>query len=99
MPVTGDPCVNPPPGDRADGAQCELDASLARLARLARRMFSVDMAILACTDADAAWQAVDGTPPADSQPWSIECPVRAADGRLLGGLRLLHGQARDVTDE
>ncbi|MNT21382.1 hypothetical protein D3C72_1567200 [compost metagenome] len=41
----------------------------------------------------------DGAPPSNSQPWSIECPVRAADGRLLGSLRLLHGQARDVTDE
>jgi len=102
MPATGDPYVTPLPGDRADGAQCEPDGSLVRLARLARRLFNVDMAILACTDADAAddaWQAVAGEPPAASQPWSIECPVRAADGRLLGGLRLLHGQAREFTDE
>jgi len=102
MPVTGDPYLplTQPPGDSAGGAPGEPDGALARVARLARRLFSVDMAILASTDAaDDAWQAVAGEPPAASQPWSIECPVRAADGRLLGGLRLLHGQAREFTDE
>ncbi|WP_326494500.1 MULTISPECIES: PAS domain-containing protein [Achromobacter] len=100
MSVIGDPNPNRSPGDAAGGAHCELDGTLDRLARLTRRLFSVDMALLAYTDADGAWRAVDGTPPpADSPPWSIECPVRAADGRLLGGLRLLHGQARDFSDE
>lgn len=99
MPVIGDPYPTRPPGDGAGGAQCDADGSLDRLARLTRRFFSVDMAILAGTDANGAWQAADGSPPSNPQPWSIECPVRAVDGRLLGSLRLLHGQARDVTDE
>lgn len=101
MPVIGDPYLTRPPGDGGGGAQCDPDGSLGRLVRLTRRFFRVDFAILAGTDADAsgAWQVADGAPPSNSQPWSIECPVRAADGRLLGSLRLLHGQARDVTDE
>lgn len=100
MSVIGDPNPNRSPGDAEGGAHCELDGTLDRLARLTRRLFSVDMAVLACTDADGAWRAVDGTPPpADPPPWSFECSVRAADGRLLGGLQLLHGQARDFSDE
>ncbi|MBB1593393.1 sensor domain-containing diguanylate cyclase [Achromobacter sp. UMC46] len=99
MPVIGDPSLTRPADDGAGGAHCEPDGSLNRLVRLTRRLFSVDVAILVCSDADDAWQAVDGTPPPESQPWAIECPVRAANGRLLGGLRLLHGQARGFTDE
>jgi PAS domain S-box-containing protein len=100
MPVIGDPYLTRPPGDGAGGAQWDAEGSLVRLARLTRRFFSVDMAILAGTDASGAWQVADGTPPpSNPQPWSIECSIRAADGRLLGSLRLLHGQARDFTDE
>jgi len=105
MPVIGDPYATRPPGDGASRTHCEPGRSLDRLARLTRRLFRVDMVVLACTDAnadanaDASRQAVDGTPPAGSQPWSVECPVHAADGRLLGVLRLVHGQARDFTDE
>ncbi|AZS79406.1 sensor domain-containing diguanylate cyclase [Achromobacter spanius] len=99
MTVIGDPYLIQPPGDGSGGAQCKPDGSLDRLVRLARRLFDVDMAILAGTDVDGEWQVADGTPPASSLPWSIECPVRAADERLLGSLRLLHGQARDVTEE
>lgn len=99
MPAFGDSNPTPPSGDGAAGSHGEPDRSLDRLARLTRRLFDVDMAILACTDVDGTWQAVDGTSPANPQPWSIQCPVRATDGRLLGGLRLLHGQAREFTDE
>ncbi|HEY9317848.1 MAG TPA: diguanylate cyclase [Achromobacter sp.] len=99
MPATGDPNATRPPGDGAGGAHGEADDSLGRVARLARRLFGVDMVILAGASAAGAWQAVDGTPPAKPQPWSVDCPMRAANGHLLGSLRLLHGQARDFTDD
>ncbi|MPT26792.1 MAG: sensor domain-containing diguanylate cyclase [Achromobacter sp.] len=98
MPVIGDPYPTRPSGDGLGGAHSESDGRLDRLARLARRLFQVDMAVLDCAVAAGALQGVDGTPPAHSPSWSIECPVRAADGRLLGGLRLLHGQPREFTD-
>ncbi len=98
MPVTGDAPLTQSPGDAADCPQCDPEGPLDRLARLARRMFGVDMAAIACTDADGAWQAVAGRADAQVQfAWSIEHPVRAADGRLLGAFRLWHGQAREFT--
>jgi diguanylate cyclase (GGDEF)-like protein/PAS domain S-box-containing protein len=88
------------PGDGAGGMQAEPDGPLDKLARLARRQFGVDMALVACTDADGVWQARAGTPPVSPDfPFSAECPVRAADGRQLGTFRLLHGQARAFNDE
>ncbi|MGE8657943.1 MAG: diguanylate cyclase [Achromobacter sp.] len=81
--------------DLGDGSHCESGDPLDRLARLARRLFSVDLVILACTDAAGTCQAVDGAPPPSGQPWSLEWPVRAADGRPLGGFKLLHRKARD----
>ncbi|SIT32550.1 sensor domain-containing diguanylate cyclase [Achromobacter sp. MFA1 R4] len=105
MPATGDASPSPARVDDADGAQPEADGPLDKLARLARRLFGVDMARVACTDADGVWQAVSGALPSAlpsmtaDLPWSLECPVRAADGRLLGAFRLLHGKPREVTDE
>ena len=99
MPAIGDPYPTRLPGDGVGDAHSEPDGSLDRLVRLTRRLFNVDFVVLACTDAGGAFHAVDGTLPVHSRPWSIECPVHAADGGLLGGLRLLHGQGRDFTDE
>ncbi|WP_254595931.1 GGDEF domain-containing protein [Achromobacter anxifer] len=84
--------------------QTGLDGPLDRLARLARRHFGVDMALVACSDADGVWQAQAGALPAcgaesGSLPFSVDCPLRAADGRQLGTFRLLHGQARDFGDD
>nr|WP_246302393.1 sensor domain-containing diguanylate cyclase [Achromobacter anxifer] len=84
--------------------QTGLDGPLDRLARLARRHFGVDMALVACSDADGVWQAQAGALPASgaesgSLPFSVDCPLRAADGRQLGTFRLLHGQARDFGDD
>ncbi|MEN4920355.1 diguanylate cyclase [Achromobacter spanius] len=99
MPATGDAPLTQPPGDGAGEAQAEPDGPLDRLARLARRLFGVDMALVACTDADGVWQATAGEPPASAEfPFSTECPVRGADGRQLGAFRLLHGQARAFSD-
>lgn len=101
MPATGDATLTPMPGDGAGGVlQAEPDGPLDKLARLARRQFGVDMALVACTDADGVWQARAGAPPANPDfPFSTECPVRAADGRQLGTFRLLHGQARTFTPD
>ena len=100
MPVTGDAPLTPSPRDAADCPPRDPDGPLDRLARLARRMFGVDMAAIACTDADGAWQAVAGRAGAPVQcAWSIEHPIRAADGRLLGAFRLWHGQAREFTGD
>nr|WP_258128462.1 sensor domain-containing diguanylate cyclase [Achromobacter anxifer] len=84
--------------------QTGLDGPLDRLARLARRHFGVDMALVACSDADGVWQAQAGALPASgaesgSLPFSVDCPLRAADGRQLGTFRLLHGQARHFGDD
>ncbi|MFD4839024.1 diguanylate cyclase [Achromobacter sp. NPDC058515] len=100
MPATGDASPTPAPVDSAGGVQAEPDGPLDKLARLARRLFGVDMALVACSDADGVWQAQAGAPPAAPDfPFTAECPVRAADGRQLGAIRLLHGQARHLTDE
>lgn len=104
MPTPGDV---PPASARAGGAedvQTGLDGPLDRLARLARRHFGVDMALVACSDADGVWQAQAGALPASaaesgSLPFSADCPLRAADGRQLGTFRLLHGQPLDFGDE
>lgn len=100
MHAAGDASLTPMPGDGAGGAQAEPDGPLDKLARLARGMFGVDMALVACSDADGVWQAQAGVPPtAPDFPFSAECPVRAADGRQLGAFRLLHGQPRGFSDE
>lgn len=104
MPTPGDV---PPVSARAgcaENVQTGLDGPLDRLARLARRHFGVDMALVACSDADGVWQAQAGALPASgaesgSLPFSVDCPLRAADGRQLGTFRLLHGQARDFGDD
>ncbi|WP_313701433.1 diguanylate cyclase [Achromobacter sp.] len=100
MPATGDATPTPPPGDAAGGAQRDPDGPLDKLARLACRMFGVDLADIVCTDADGVWQAAAGAACAHARcPWSLELPVRATDGRLLGVFRLGHGQPRDLSDE
>ncbi|MGY6269818.1 sensor domain-containing diguanylate cyclase [Achromobacter denitrificans] len=106
MPVTGDFPSAPAsaPAEGAGGEQAERDGPLDRLVRLARRQFGVDMALVACSDADGVWQARAGAPPAagaapGSLPFSAECPLRASDGRQLGTFWLLHGQDRTFTDE
>ncbi len=104
MPTPGDV---PPVSARAgcaENVQTGLDGPLDRLARLARRHFGVDMALVACSDADGVWQAQAGALPASgaesgSLPFSVDCPLRAADGRQLGTFRLLHGQPRDFGDD
>src|SRR5690242_611206 len=97
MPASGDASPIPPPGPDAAGAPREPDGPLDRLARLARRTIGVDTVIIACTDADGAWRAVAGAAPGPAPcPWSLDHPVRAADGRLLGTLRLLHSQTRQL---
>ncbi|WP_373418127.1 GGDEF domain-containing protein [Achromobacter anxifer] len=104
MPTPGDV---PPASARAgcaENVQTGLDGPLDRLARLARRHFGVDMALVACSDADGVWQAQAGALPASgaesgSLPFSVDCPLRAADGRQLGTFRLLHGQARHFGDD
>lgn len=99
MPVIGDPPPTRPPDEGAGSGHGGSDGSLERLARLARRLFNVDTAVVARADAAGACEAMAGTPPASPQPWSMQSPIRAADGRLLGSVRLLHGQARAFTDE
>ena len=100
MPATGDAPLLHSPGDGAGAVQPEPGGPLDKLARLARRLFGVDMALVACTDADGVWQAQSGAPPAGADvAFAAECPVRTLDGRRLGVFRLLHGQRRDFTDE
>ncbi len=99
MPVIGDPPPTRPPGEGVGSGHGGSDGALERLARLARRLFNVDTAIVARADAAGACEAMAGTPPASPQPWSMQSPIRAADGRLLGSVRLLHGEARAFTDE
>lgn len=100
MPASGDASPIPPSGPDAAGAPREPDGPLDRLARLAQRSIGVDMAVIACTDADGAWRAVAGTAPGPAPfPWSLDHPVRAADGRLLGTLRLLHNQMRRLSPD
>ncbi|WP_312997900.1 diguanylate cyclase [Achromobacter animicus] len=100
MPATGDVSPTPSPVDAAGVAQRDPDGPLDKLARLACRMFDVDLAAIVCTDADGVWQAAAGPACAGGRcPWSFELPVRAADGRLLGVFRLGHGQAREFPDE
>lgn len=100
MPAIGDASPTQPSGAAPGGAQRDPDGPLDKLARLARQMFGVDLAVIACTDADGVWQAAAGSAnPHARFPWSLEIPVHAADGRLLGVFRLGHGQARDFTDE
>nr|WP_223306458.1 sensor domain-containing diguanylate cyclase [Achromobacter insolitus] len=84
--------------------QTGLDGPLDRLARLARRHFGVDMVLVACSDADGVWQAQAGALPAacaepGSLPFSVDCPLRAADGRQMGTFRLLHGAPREFADD
>jgi len=84
--------------------QTGLDGPLDRLARLARRHFGVDMVLVACSDADGVWQAHAGALPAacaepGSLPFSVDCPLRAADGRQMGTFRLLHGAPREFADD
>jgi len=101
MPATGDASKSSLPRNGQGAVQPEPDGPLDKLARLARRLFDVDMALVACTDADGVWQAQAGMPtenPANI-PFSAESPVRAADGRQLGVFRLLHGRPRDFTAE
>lgn len=97
MPATGDASNSSSPRDGQGAVQPEPDGPLDKLARLARRLFDVDMALVACTDADGVWHAQAGTAPENPSniPFSAESPVRAADGRQLGVFRLLHGQPRD----
>lgn len=101
MPATGDASLSSSPRDGQGAVQPESDGPLDKLARVARRLFGVDLALVACTDADGVWQAQAGTPPADPAniPFSAESPVRATDGRQLGVFRLLHGKPRDFTAE
>lgn len=103
MPATGDVPPAPAPAGGAEEVPAGLDGPLDRLARLAKRHFGVDMALVACSDADGVWQAQAGAPPAPgaepgSLPFSVDCPLRAGDGRQLGTFRLLHGQPRDFSD-
>ncbi|CAB3913851.1 hypothetical protein LMG26858_04884 [Achromobacter anxifer] len=104
MPTPGDVSPVSARAGCAENVQTGLDGPLDRLARLARRHFGVDMALVACSDADGVWQAQAGALPAcgaesGSLPFSVDCPLRAADGRQLGTFRLLHGQARDFGDD
>ncbi len=104
MPTPGDV---PPASARAgcaENVQTGLDGPLDRLARLARRHFGVDMVLVACSDADGVWQAQAGALPAacaepGSLPFSVDCPLRAADGRQMGTFRLLHGAPREFADD
>ncbi|CAB3931842.1 MULTISPECIES: GGDEF domain-containing protein [Achromobacter] len=104
MPTPGDV---PPASARAgcaENVQTGLDGPLDRLARLARRHFGVDMVLVACSDADGVWQAHAGALPAacaepGSLPFSVDCPLRAADGRQMGTFRLLHGAPREFADD
>ncbi|WP_424240337.1 sensor domain-containing diguanylate cyclase [Achromobacter sp.] len=104
MPATGDVPPACAPAGGAESVQTGLDGPLDRLARLAQRHFGVDMALVACSDADGVWQAQAGALPAaatepGSIPFSVDSPLRACDGRRLGTFRLLHGQPRDFSHE
>lgn len=63
MPVIGDPPPTRPPGEGVGSGHGGSDGALERLARLARRLFNVDTAIVARADAAGACEAMAGTPP------------------------------------